>query len=156
MIDQCKRCGEELELNICPFCQPGRLLVEKHERTFGRTSLRLPQNARARRADPETSHAAARSVRSLTDRQAAILQIISAQGPIHDHALVIAYAATDLPPQSESGIRTRRKELVHRGLVIDSGARAIMPSGRKAIIWMVCDESQHAFGHLSRISSCDK
>ena len=112
--------------------------------------------SRARRTDPETSHAAARSVRSLTDRQAAVLQIISVQGPIHDHALVIAYADTDLPLQSESGIRTRRKELVDRGWVIDSGHRAVLPSGRKAIIWMVREESQHVFAHLHGISTCDR
>jgi hypothetical protein len=42
-----------------------------------------------------------------------------------------------IPRQSESGIRTRRKELVERGLVEDTGRRDILVSGRKSIIWKV-------------------
>ena len=39
--------------------------------------------------------------------------------------------------RSASGIRTRRSELVHAGYVRDSGHRATLPTGRKAIVWEI-------------------
>lgn len=41
------------------------------------------------------------------------------------------------PRQSESGIRTRRKELTDAGLVEDSGETVTLESGRKATVWRV-------------------
>lgn len=37
--------------------------------------------------------------------------------------------------QSESGIRTRRKELQKQGLVVDTGERVVLDSGRTARVW---------------------
>lgn len=43
----------------------------------------------------------------------------------------------EAPRASLSGIKTRRKELVVRGLVIDTGQRQKLASGRNAIVWRV-------------------
>jgi len=94
---------------------------------------------RARRTDPETSHDAAASV-APTQRpsQAAVLYVLRTNGPITDTGLIGVYQlyarADVLPQQSESGIRTRRKELVTAGLVRAAG-RVTLPSGRAAITW---------------------
>lgn len=94
---------------------------------------------RARTTDPETSHAAADSVTDLTRKQEAVLLLLREIGPTHDQRLVSAYQHTAgkraFPYQSESGIRTRRAELVRKGLVRDTGERATLESGRSAIVW---------------------
>jgi hypothetical protein len=41
------------------------------------------------------------------------------------------------PTASESGIRSRRAELVRQGVVKDSGERQVLRSGRKAVVWTV-------------------
>lgn len=90
----------------------------------------------ARHTDPTTSHAAAASVTDLTATKTAILKALKRPGT--DVALVERYRNLKSAPRaSESGIRTRRCELVDAGLVIDSGKREVLPSGRKAIIWQV-------------------
>lgn len=97
--------------------------------------------AHARRTDPETSHAAARSIRAeqLRKSQEAVLAVFHAQGAMTDVELVNYYRKradfARLPQQSESGIRTRRSELVAAGRVEDSGQRVKLPSGRNAIVW---------------------
>jgi hypothetical protein len=94
--------------------------------------------AHARNSDPETSHQAAASIDKLRVRQDEVLQVIRVFGPMTDTELVKVHAelADDLyQPQSPSGIRTRRSELVTRRLVRDSGARERLASGRMAIVW---------------------
>jgi hypothetical protein len=105
--------------------------------------------AHARTTDPDTSHEAAASLSSEVIRrsQAEVLAMLTWQGPSTDAALVTAYGAhvaagsnilgLRLLPQSPSGIRTRRRELVEAGRVRDSGARVRMVSGRNAIVWEV-------------------
>lgn len=39
------------------------------------------------------------------------------------------------PPQSDSGLRTRRKELTDAGVVVDTQVRKRLPSGRQSIVW---------------------
>jgi len=41
---------------------------------------------------------------------------------------------------SQSGFRTRRSELVDEGLIEDSGVRAVLASGRKAIAWQITQD----------------
>ena len=95
------------------------------------------ERARARTTDPYTSHLAAASLGEdkLRESQAAVLRFIKRCGSAgcDDGKLVTSY--NGLVPQSPSGLRTRRAELVRRGLVRDSGRITVMPSGRKAIIW---------------------
>jgi hypothetical protein len=93
------------------------------------------QSAHARRTDPWTSHAAADSLTSdkIRRSQDAVLRFLRERGGMDDGTLVAAY---DLqPPQSPSGLRTRRAELVSRGLVRDSGRTITTTSGRKSIVW---------------------
>jgi hypothetical protein len=101
--------------------------------------------ANARKTDPITSKEAAASIRSDAIRrsQAAILGMLKRYGPMYDQQLIDRYlyyqtlngGDVDVPPQSESGIRTRRSELVAKGLVEDSGEKTLLTSGRRTIIW---------------------
>ncbi len=91
---------------------------------------------RARRTDPQTSHDAAASVDNVTITQSYVLQAL--RKPRTDPELIEAYRnIRKAPPASESGIRTRRAELVDKGFVVDSGVRSITPFGRQAIVWSV-------------------
>lgn len=99
--------------------------------------------ALARITDPITSHQAASSVKNITATQQAIMKLIQLQ-PMTDQRLVKFYQAQirmgadarDFPRASESGIRSRRAELVDQGLIKDSGAREKLESGRSAVVWM--------------------
>lgn len=83
--------------------------------------------ARARRGDPSTSHRAAKGLGDLTERQLAALAVFAqytgaGRGQIDDPSLVGLYETSHDPgppsfPQSDSGLRTRRKELQDMGLV---------------------------------------
>jgi hypothetical protein len=100
---------------------------------------------KVRRTDPETSVEAAESVQDkIRASQAAVLLVLNTYYPegCTDSELIIMYRMQSnrmtLPRQSESGIRTRRSELVERGLVEDTGKRDVLASGRRSIIWKVC------------------
>lgn len=100
------------------------------------------QAAHARRTDPQTSHAAAAGLtpERLRVSQEAVLAVLTAFGPLHDEALVAVYREqTRQDPgliwQSDSGIRTRRAELVRLGLVRDSGTKIQLVSGNFSIVW---------------------
>lgn len=101
------------------------------------------ERAFARRSDPPTSHEAAGSLPSdkLRASQQAVLTILRTHGPACDTDLVRLYqrlsAGGRYPQQSESGIRTRRKELVAKGLVVDTGRRTLTVSGRRTVVWAV-------------------
>jgi len=91
--------------------------------------------ARARRTDPKTSHDAAESVKDVTLTQSFILKIL-AKKPRTDVELVELFGKYKKAPNaSESGIRSRRAELVRQGLVRDTNIRDLLPSGRWAIVW---------------------
>lgn len=92
--------------------------------------------AYARKTDPTTSHMAAASVQDITATQEYILKAL--KRPATDVDLVERYNNLKTAPRaSESGIRSRRAELVALGLVKDSGLRVVLASGRKAIVWQV-------------------
>jgi hypothetical protein len=103
----------------------------------------------ARRTDPETSRQAAESLDEdyLRISQQAILTLMTRWGAagLMDHDMIKQYAQSHLrnpqmfPYQSESGLRTRRKELVDKGLVVDSGRRGVTRSGRKSIYWVIAE-----------------
>lgn len=88
----------------------------------------------ARRTDPRTSHAAAHSVTNLTERREAVLYILGVIGRGTDEEIAANYP-DGMIPQSPSGLRTRRKELVDAGYVCDSHLRRRLRSGREAIVW---------------------
>jgi hypothetical protein len=93
----------------------------------------------ARLTDPGTSHEAADSVGNLTETKKAIFYIL--KYPRTDAELIDSYNTlvqrNEAPRASESGIRSRRAELVDDGLVIDTGHRAKSPSGRNMIVWAI-------------------
>lgn len=98
------------------------------------------QEPRARTTDPETSHAAARSVTKLTEKQDAVLSVLRLLGLATDQTLLLAYREMAkegrVPQQSDSGVRTRRNELSTMDppkIVRVSTIR--LPSGRRAIQW---------------------
>src|SRR3954469_21723826 len=87
-----------------------------------RPSTPLTLEAHARKTDPATSHAAAASLGpKLRETQHAVYEALLIGGPMTDTQLVTFYGrnelALHLPLQSESGIRTRRRELVDAGYV---------------------------------------
>lgn len=89
----------------------------------------------ARLTDPNTSHSAASSVQNITETQQAILQLLTLH-PMTDQELVRWYQNQLIAPRaSESGIRSRRAELVEQGLVKDTGERKKLESGRSAVVW---------------------
>jgi len=98
--------------------------------------------ARARRGDPHTSQAAAASftVSQLRASQYEIFRLFSLFGACHDEQL-LERAKQHGVRQSESGIRTRRHELVERGLLMDSGRTVTLASGRESIVWRVAGGS---------------
>lgn len=102
-----------------------------------------PPVAHARATDPVTSHAAALTLGSekLTRNMQAVLACLRLVGPIHHEGLIEKYERlhdqNDWPAQSESGLRTRTKELADRHRVIDSGQRVRLLSGRESIVWKV-------------------
>lgn len=98
----------------------------------------MSEKAHARNTDPYTSHEAAASITSEKIRrsQLEVNRALRRIGPCEDSVLVEEMQGTDRYAwQSESGIRTRRKELVDKGLVVDTGERVVKPSGRKATVW---------------------
>jgi hypothetical protein len=89
----------------------------------------------ARRTDPATSHAAARSVGDTGTIRARILELIRTEGPVTDEELVELIERRHPGTATPSGIRTRRKELVDMGYLEDSGQRDTTRAGRQAAIW---------------------
>jgi len=101
--------------------------------------------AYARSTDPSTSHAAAKSLPSDTLRrsQMAVLSVLCERGPMDDQHLLREYPwhpVFKALPQSDSGLRTRRKELVSQGLVEDSGMKVESSSGRRMIVWQATEQ----------------
>ena len=91
--------------------------------------------ARARRTDPLTSHEAAASVTNQKTIRHWVLKLLDK--PRTDVELVEVFGKMkNAPRASESGIRSRRAELVADGLVIDTGARKKLQSGRQATVWV--------------------
>jgi len=92
---------------------------------------------RARATDPQTSHDASDSVRHVTETQAFILRVLRKR-PRTDSQLIEAYRNyKQAPLASDSGIRSRRAELVRSGQVADTGIKLMLPSGRNSIVWGV-------------------
>jgi hypothetical protein len=105
-----------------------------------------------RGGDPQTSHDAGRSVSAVTMKTLHLWWLRHLDRTRHhdpDQLTIegnpIGYRATDEgarhfysgPTVSDSGFRTRRAELVHAGLVQDSGLRYRIGTGRLAIAWEI-------------------
>lgn len=90
--------------------------------------------AHTRTSDPLTSHAAAASVK-VRESQQKVLALL-AEGPA-THEELVARAQVRGVLMSQSGIRSRCRELVDAGMVEDTGQRVKLTSGRHAIVWQV-------------------
>jgi len=90
-----------------------------------------------RTLDPSTSHQAEQSVTGLAGSYRIILGILREHGAMNDERLVITWRSTQTKTASDSGIRSRRSELAAAGLVVDSGKRERMASGRMSIVWSI-------------------
>ncbi len=90
--------------------------------------------AHARWSHPETSHAAARSVRNIRASQRAILALFHKYGSMTLEELACRAKSADLP-MSESGVRTRCSELVRLGELRDTGSSKPSRSRRRCIVW---------------------
>ena len=88
----------------------------------------------ARTGDPWTSHTAAAAVDRVRESQAAVLSVLRGRGPMTDEQIALALDRAGVV-MSPSGARTRRKELVDQGLVVDTGRTALTRSNRHTIIW---------------------
>jgi hypothetical protein len=88
----------------------------------------------ARLLDPATSHEAAQSVGNITPLKRAILDAL--QVAMTDEELILTVRNTHGNIASESGIRSRRAELVRDGFVEDTGSRSKTVSGRSTIVWV--------------------
>lgn len=76
--------------------------------------------------------------------QASVVLVMRKIGqPVDDTELIKAYhrqertgfGADYVVRQSDSGIRSRRRELVEKGVVRESGESVTLSSGRRAILW---------------------
>jgi hypothetical protein len=96
---------------------------------------------RYRATDPATSAYAAASIEDLPERRRSVYGVLAEYGPLTDEALAEVYGGLAdeglVPPQSPSGLRTRRSELVRSDLVVDSGERGETSTGRAAVVWAV-------------------
>jgi hypothetical protein len=93
-------------------------------------------HAVARTGDPSTSWDAARSVDRIRESQSIVLSVLRTFGPATDSDVYRILTAGDYGrPWTPSGARSRRSELVAMGLVMDSGRRERLPTGRMSIVW---------------------
>jgi hypothetical protein len=94
-----------------------------------------PRRAHARSTDPATSHAAAASLPDLRASEIEVLGLFAHVGSrLTDEQLIARARAAGLT-QSDSGLRTRRSELVDLAYVQDSGVRELTATGRRTISW---------------------
>jgi hypothetical protein len=88
-----------------------------------------------RTLDPTTSHQAEASATGLAESYRIILGILRESGPMNDEKLISTWRKTQNKKASDSGIRSRRSELTATGLIVDTGDRIKMESGRMSIVW---------------------
>ena len=98
----------------------------------------------ARTTDPETSHKAAQSITpaKYTETQRAILTLLT-EHPLTDEEINFRHFAGAKAGRwkyaSDSGLRSRRRELVDQGLVV-RGGMSQTKFGKATIVWRLADE----------------
>jgi len=91
----------------------------------------------ARTTDPDTSYAAAARVTDATEVQQRVLALLGMR-PMTDEEILAAYERRYGRPDSRQAAespRKRRSDLVRLGLVVDSGERRLLTSGRMGVVW---------------------
>src|SRR3989304_9160067 len=89
--------------------------------------------ARARTTDPLTSHQAVERL-AVRNSQAKVYILLRKWGPCIDEQLLAAAKKSGVR-MSESGIRSRRAELVDLGLAEDTGEGSLTHLGNMSTIW---------------------
>jgi hypothetical protein len=108
--------------------------------------LSLPTSAPSR--GPRTSDTAAESIDNLNDRQWAVWWVIGLHGDLTDAELIDHYeqvrADFNLPRQSASSMRTRRKELERAGHVVATGETRPHGYHKPGKVWANTADPQQA------------
>jgi hypothetical protein len=107
-----------------------------------------PSYTQARRTDPSTSFEAAESIRNVNQTHTRILELLNVYGPKTDEELTHRWSLEvqhrGWPTITESGLRSRRAELVAAGYVEDSGERGTTETGRACIVWQTTGKRVNA------------
>lgn len=104
-----------------------------------------------RSSDPITSYEAAlKATLGASKVRPVVLDIVKTEGPLTHDELIGAYnmrvvTQPDTPRSSESGIRTRLKELVHAGLVAPEEETGFSRFGNSAKKWAAVDPDDPRF-----------
>lgn len=96
----------------------------------------------ARSTDPWTSWEPARSVTGTRRLQAEVLYVLRNRGPLSDEAILHHVTETFGPQHTPSGVRTRRSELVAKGLARSSGQTGRTATGRRTILWEAVNQPE--------------
>ena len=96
-------------------------------------------SARARSTDPWTSMDAAMKVATQPLKSRILYLFEEHRSPLTDEQLIALYRKQAISyrwsPASDSGIRSRRSELVDEGELIDTGRTELTVSGRHTTLW---------------------
>lgn len=102
------------------------------------TQAMFPDEAKARSTDPETSHAAARSAsRELRLSQITVLKMFACSRELTDEDLIAELSSRKIK-MSDSGARSRRKELADAGHLEVCGKRPLK-SGNNGSVYRATD-----------------
>lgn len=132
----CDACGRSTPANamgtVGPLAKPTTYPDRIGPETRAAMEVEPDPVAVARNTDPGTSHAAAASVEQIRESQRRVYDLLAS--PKCDEE-IIATARDAGVQMTDSGIRTRRSELVDKGLVRDSGKRRKTAANRLTIVW---------------------
>lgn len=92
--------------------------------------------ARARKADPLTSHDAADSNQNREEVSEHVRHLLSRFGPMTDQELTVRFFADSTSPEAHfDSPRKRRSDLTKAGLVIPTITRRPTATGRASTVW---------------------
>lgn len=102
-------------------------------------------NRRARKTDPHTSHEAAAALDPIrvSNVQFAIVDLLRTYGPMSDGEIAQYYRGLGHPSHSDSGLRTRRHELVDAGIV-EAYSTFTNQRGRSVLRWDLVPQYREA------------
>lgn len=130
-------------MQVCLFCDGDASEPDHLSRCDGRQGRReaYDPHAHARTSDPDTSRVAAFAVDDATEVQRRVYAL-HRQHPegLTDEQLIALYArdyAGARSLESKASPRKRRSDLTNAGVLVDSGERRMLTSGRRGVVWKV-------------------